>query len=142
MDSFLAPSRLRPPPCSLTRLLELNVIDYVLISHNHFDHLDIQVVKSLSNSVTWLIPKGLHNFFVKQNQIDENKVIEMDWWEETKIDSPMGDIDIACTPAQHWSGRTPLDTNKSLWCGFVVKHPESGKSFFHAGDTGYSSGTS
>jgi N-acyl-phosphatidylethanolamine-hydrolysing phospholipase D len=140
MDNFLAPSRLRPTPCSLNRLLELNVVDYVLISHNHFDHLDIDVVKALGNSVSWLIPKGLHAFFVKQNGIHEDKVIVMDWWEETVIKSPAGDIDIACTPTQHWSGRTPLDTNKSLWCGFVVKHADSGKSFFHAGDTGYSSG--
>ena len=140
VESILAPTRLRPTPCSLTRLIELNVIDYVLISHNHYDHLDIEVLKALNNKVTWIIPKGLKKFFMKDKNggISEEKLVEMDWWAENKVQSPMGDIEIACTPTQHWSGRTPLDTNKSLWCGFVVKHPSSGRSFFHAGDTGYS----
>lgn len=139
VESVLAPTRLRPTPCSLERLISLNVVDYVLISHNHYDHLDVEVVKQMGNSVTWVIPKGLRHFFVRKNGIKEDKIIEMDWWQEMKLSSPVGEVNIACTPAQHWSGRTPIDTNKSLWCGFVVKHLDSGKSFFHAGDTGYSS---
>ncbi|KAK9898232.1 Metallo-hydrolase/oxidoreductase [Cystobasidium minutum MCA 4210] len=140
VESILAPTRLRPTPCSLERLIQLNVVDYVLISHNHYDHLDIDVLKALSNKVKWIIPKGLKKFFTssKNGGINEENVIEMHWWQESKVTSPMGDIEVACTPAQHWSGRTPLDTNKSLWCGFVVKHTSTGKSFFHAGDTGYS----
>lgn len=141
LDSFLAPKRLRPPPCSLEELLALDVVDYVLISHDHYDHLDIDVVRRLGNKVTWIIPKGLRRFFGKEGILSIN-LVELDWWQEHTLQARgRGDtVSVACTPAQHWSGRTPLDTNKSLWCGYVVKHGRSGRSFFHAGDTGYSTG--
>lgn len=67
----------------------------------------------------------------------EEKIVEMAWWEEREL---LG-LRIAATPAQHWSGRNPWDSNRSLWCGFVVKSLQNERmSFFHAGDTGYSEG--
>lgn len=57
--------------------------------------------------------------------------VELDWWEEFEYKG----VKLISTPCQHWSGRYILDTNKTLWCSFVVKGPET--SFFHCGDTGY-----
>ena len=141
MDTILAPSRLRPPACSLQELLILDIVDIVLISHNHFDHLDVEVVRTLQDRVTWVVPLALKGFFLKAG-VSENKVIEMDWWEERRIMVASGSITVACTPAQHWSGRTPWAANQTLWCGFIVKGTRTEKSFYHCGDTGYSQGKS
>lgn len=186
--SALAPTRLRPPPCSLSTLISLQIIDVVLISHNHYDHLDEDVVNRLANLVMWVVPKGTKGWFVERGVL-EDKIREMEWWQECTLEfgrlmsvhegkTGVGKerrrgLKIACTPAQHWSGRTPLDTNLSLWCGFVVeglplsrdyentengeekssgatstspgdesgrRAGKRGKTFFHAGDTGYSKG--
>ncbi|ORX72607.1 Metallo-hydrolase/oxidoreductase [Linderina pennispora] len=99
--SWLGPERLRPVPCQLK---DLPHPDIVLVSHNHFDHLDIDVVKSLGNSVTWYVPLGLRDWFARQGIY---KVKELDWWHESDI--------------THWSGRNGFDSNCSLWSSFLVK---------------------
>jgi len=156
LETFLAPSRLRPPACPLQELLSMNIVDLCFVSHNHFDHLDVEVVRALKNTVRWVVPLGLKGFFLDQGVL-EGQIDELDWWEERDIvvdrRTASGDktsseragsstgktaIRAVCTPAQHWSGRTPLDTNQSLWSGFIVKFEESDKTFFHCGDTGYS----
>jgi N-acyl-phosphatidylethanolamine-hydrolysing phospholipase D len=142
IDSIFASPRLRDTPCSLSELLQQDIVDVVLLSHDHFDHLDENVVKSLGNKALWIIPLGLASWFKKRGV---TSVQEMDWWGNTRLASllSMGaanDLEIHCTPAQHWSGRTPWGANQSLWCGFVVKSRSSRKSFYHCGDTGYSPG--
>lgn len=163
IETFLAPSRLRPPACPLQDLLAMDIVHVCFISHNHFDHLDIEVVRALRNTVRWVVPLGLRQFFL-DNGVREDRIEELDWWEEREVtvgppssavssmtaaasekeapDTPQSprSLTVFCTPAQHWSGRTPLDTNQSLWSGFIVKFPKSGKTFFHCGDTGYSEG--
>ncbi|KAJ1666054.1 hypothetical protein IW140_005848 [Coemansia sp. RSA 1813] len=128
--SWLGPERLRPAPC---RLEDLPQPDIVLVSHNHFDHLDVDVVKALGNSVTWYVPLGLRQWFARQGIY---RVKEMDWWQESEYAAPNGrKYQIVSTPTQHWSGRTGLDSNASLWSSFLVKGSRS--SVFHCGDTGY-----
>ncbi|KAJ1725924.1 hypothetical protein LPJ61_005544, partial [Coemansia biformis] len=127
--SWLGPERLRPVPCQLD---ELPRPDIVLVSHNHFDHLDAQVVSDLGNSVTWYVPLGLRDWFARRGIY---KVRELDWWQgvDHTVDGRV--FRITATPTQHWSGRNGLDSNCSLWAGFLVQG--SSASVFHCGDTGY-----
>ncbi|KNC95864.1 uncharacterized protein SPPG_08728 [Spizellomyces punctatus DAOM BR117] len=126
VGNWLGPRRLRPVPCNLS---DLPKIDIVLVSHDHYDHLDRAVVKELGNSVTWYVPLGLRDWFGSHGVTN---VVELDWWEERLHENTLR---IIGTPIQHWSGRHFFDVNRTLWCSFVVKGPTS--SFFHCGDTGY-----
>ncbi|RKO87544.1 beta-lactamase superfamily domain-containing protein, partial [Blyttiomyces helicus] len=128
IGEWFGPKRLRPAPCQLA---DLPKIDIVLVSHNHYDHLDRAIVKELGNSVKWYIPLGLREWFKK---FGVTNVVELDWWQEAMHE---GKLKIIGTPIQHWSGRHFFDVNSTLWCSFVVKGPNS--SFFHCGDTGYCS---
>ncbi|RUS22194.1 beta-lactamase superfamily domain-containing protein [Endogone sp. FLAS-F59071] len=129
-NSWFGPKRVRPLPCELG---DLKHIDFVLVSHNHRDHLDEQVVHQLNNKVTWYIPMGLRDWFVRRGVYN---VIELDWWQEIHH-KERPDIVIAAVPCMHSSGRAaPYDSNRSLWCGFVVKSQQH--SFFHCGTGGYS----
>ncbi|KAJ3035214.1 hypothetical protein HK097_004264, partial [Rhizophlyctis rosea] len=125
---YIGPRRLRPAPCKLS---ELPKIDIVLVSHNHYDHLDHKAVKELGNSVTWYIPLGMRDWFARYGV---TKVVELDWWQEHQHDDR---LQIISTPIQHWSGRHFFDVNQTLWSSFVVRGPHN--SFFHCGDTGYCS---
>ncbi|KAJ2007938.1 hypothetical protein GGI04_001326 [Coemansia thaxteri] len=127
--SWLGPERLRPAPCQLT---DLPHPDIVLVSHNHFDHLDVDVVRALGNTVTWYVPLGLRSWFAR---FGVHAVVEMDWWQETEHTVGGKSFMIAATPTQHWSGRNGFDSNCSLWCSFLVKGATL--SVFHCGDTGY-----
>lgn len=100
----------------------------VLLSHNHYDHLEERTVKRLGNGPTWFVPLGNAAWFA-QRKVDN--VVEMDWWHETEI----GPLSVVAVPAQHFSSRTPFDHNLTLWCGFVLRTP-LGQIYF-AGDSGY-----
>lgn len=131
INDYLGPKRLRPIPCQLEDFIE--DVDIVVVSHDHFDHLDEAAVHKLGNSVVWYIPLGLKNWFLKRGV---NNVIELDWWQEV-VHEERPDIMIACVPAMHWSGsRTPFEKNNTLWCSYVIKS-DNNKIFF-CGDTGYS----
>lgn len=89
---WVGPKRLRPTPC---RLEDLKRVDIVLVSHNHFDHLDAAVVDKLRNSVTWYVPVGMRQWFARKGV---HRVVELDWWQETSVrEAPH--IKVACTPA-------------------------------------------
>ncbi|HXQ28459.1 MAG TPA: MBL fold metallo-hydrolase [Gemmatimonadales bacterium] len=110
---------------------ELPPIDLVLISHNHYDHLDSRTVRRLAQThprARWVVPLGLSTF-VRQRGVAD--VRELDWW-ETATEGP---LEIGCTPAQHFSARTMADRNRSLWCGFTVR--AAGRRLYFAGDTAY-----
>jgi len=126
--SFLGPLRYRKPPCQLS---ELPRIDVVLVSHNHYDHLDLLTVRHFRNQVLWIVPDGHRSWFAAEN-ID--RVIEMKWWDTYPLKPG---VDVACLPAQHWSKRTAFDDMVSLWSGWGILGQ---KKLFFAGDTGYCEG--
>lgn len=127
---FAGPKRMVPLSISAA---ELPVVDLVLISHNHYDHLDKASVKTLNEraqgKATFVVPLGLKQWFEEEGITN---VRELDWWDSFEHKG----VTIHFTPAQHWSKRTLTDTNRSLWGGFVVE--DRGWKFFYTGDTGYS----
>lgn len=126
---WLGPQRIQPPPIAMH---ELPRIDVVLISHNHYDHLDHGTVTTLAKQAggppLFLVPLGLGAWFKREGITN---VVEMDWWDRRTI----GALAIHFVPAHHWSARTRADRNESLWGGFVI---ESAKHrVIYTGDTGY-----
>ena len=106
-------------------------IDLVLLSHNHYDHLDDRTIRRLVErwpESRWLTPLGLARFVHARGA---RHVQELDWWQETHVGSSM----VACTPAQHFSARGLADRNATLWCGWSLALGE--RRVFFAGDTGY-----
>ncbi|MBI4764677.1 MAG: MBL fold metallo-hydrolase [Deltaproteobacteria bacterium] len=126
--SLAGPKRRQPPGI---RFEELPRIDIVLVSHNHYDHLDLPTLESLASKGTprALVPLG-NLALVRESGIP--LVEEMDWWQSIPL-SPQ--VRVTLVPAQHFSSRTPWDRNKALWGGYVLSGP-SGNVYF-AGDTGY-----
>jgi N-acyl-phosphatidylethanolamine-hydrolysing phospholipase D len=128
--SFAGPKRVVPP---VPALADLPHIDVVVISHNHYDHLDQDSVRRLAEqpggSPRFFVPLGLKDWFARRGIED---VVELDWWDQLNFKG----IELHFVPVQHWSKRTLADENQTLWGGWVVRHPEL--SFFFAGDTGYS----
>ncbi|KAK3768930.1 hypothetical protein RRG08_060366 [Elysia crispata] len=130
----MGPKRYRKPPCSIA---ELPTVDCVLISHNHYDHLDYNSVLALNkrfgDNLCWYVPMGVKKWMT---DCGVQNVVECTWWQEhSHTRSTDGDFKFVCTPAQHWSKRTLTDDNKTLWCSWCVKGPNH--SFFFTGDTGY-----
>jgi N-acyl-phosphatidylethanolamine-hydrolysing phospholipase D len=124
--SFGGIRRLVPPGLKLE---DLPPIHAVMISHNHYDHLDKHTLERLGNKPTYFVPLGLAQW-LKKEKIEN--VVELDWWQT----SSSAGLKLKSVPVQHFSGRTPFDRNKTLWSGWIVEG-KAGKIFF-AGDTGYS----
>jgi L-ascorbate metabolism protein UlaG (beta-lactamase superfamily) len=123
----------RPPALSIDQLPPIHL---VLISHNHYDHLDqasIEKLLALGHTPQFIVPLGVKSWFAG---LGIDKVQELDWWDHVEL----GNLDIHFTPAQHWSKRTPFDTNTSLWGGFFlnIAVDRNKTTFFYTGDTGYS----
>lgn len=123
---YTGPWRYAPLPFEIE---ELPRIDIVVISHSHYDHLDLGSVRKLGNGPRWFVGLGLKKWFKDEGITN---VVEMDWWEEQPSGIP--GVKIACTPCKHWSARTPLDAMKSLWASWCVLC-DDGTRFFFAGDT-------
>jgi len=126
--SWAGPKRHRKPGI---RFEDLPAIDLVLVSHNHYDHLDLPTLSRLSERGTPKAIAPLGNLVLVRGA-GISSVDELDWWQSVRI-SP--DVTITLVPAQHFSSRTLWDRNRTLWGGFVVSGP-AGNVFF-AGDTGY-----
>jgi L-ascorbate metabolism protein UlaG (beta-lactamase superfamily) len=125
----IGPERLIPPAIPLN---ELPKIDFVTVSHNHYDHLDINSLKKISElspNAVFLVPAGDLKL-LKKRKIDN--VYQFNWWEAYKSEG----LTFTFTPVQHWSKRGLFDRNKSLWGGWYMNFNEFG--MYHAGDTGYS----
>lgn len=133
---WAGPKRFHAPPIALDDLPPLRG---VLLSHDHYDHLDrVTVRKIAAKADVFLTPLGVGDRLVKWG-VPANKVREFDWWQETTI----GGLRFVATPAQHFSGRTPWDRNRTLWCSWVMideptAHDAKGLRLFFSGDTGYS----
>ena len=125
---FFIPKRLTLPALSYEKLPKIN---FIVISHNHYDHLDHRTVDMFGNSVKWYVPLGLKSWFEKRG-INSNKVVELDWWQSHEFAK---DVNITFTPSVHWSKRAPWNTNKSLWGSWSIKIKDFNCWF--AGDTGY-----
>lgn len=125
---WFGPKRRRAPGLAFE---DLPAIDVVLITHNHYDHLDFRTLKALQKrfSPKIIVPVGDKAWLT---QLGINNIEEMDWWQSLALGEG---AQVHFVPAQHFSGRGLFDRDKSFWGGYVLEHPNL--SLFHAGDTGY-----
>ena len=127
--NFAGPKRLIKP---VIKIKDLPEVDVITISHNHYDHLDVNSLRKIQKkfpNVKILVPQGDLKLLKNYNL---NNGFEFLWWEEIIFDNTK----FIFTPAQHWSARGLRDRNKSLWGSWFIKNED--KNIFHAGDTGYS----
>ncbi|MDQ2734206.1 MAG: MBL fold metallo-hydrolase [Pseudomonadota bacterium] len=128
--SFVGPKRHVAPGLALDALPR---IDAVLVSHNHYDHLDAPSVEALARQVggppLFIVPLGLKAWLADRGIVH---AVELDWWQATRV----GTLEVVCTPSQHWSSRSLGDRMKTLWGGFAIFAPDFHA--FYAGDTAYS----
>jgi N-acyl-phosphatidylethanolamine-hydrolysing phospholipase D len=159
-----------PPSHSIDQLVAHTApqhqIDICVISHDHYDHCDMDTIIELGDTVQlWVVPLGLAKWMSETCDIDLSKIIELEWWQQTQIQKiPDGSVQVAeddnnddstkntqvlsdggvpkdrllitACPAQHWAGRSMSDRNSRLWCSFAMECHGNAK-FFFAGDTGY-----
>ncbi|GMH60410.1 hypothetical protein TrST_g5655 [Triparma strigata] len=130
---YVGPKRYTKVGCTIEQLIGAGVVfDVCVISHDHYDHLDVASIKALKAIVTqWYVPAGTKSVLTGVG-VEDKAVKEMVWWEE--VEDPSG-LSVVCCPAQHWCCRVPWDRNKRLWATWVVKFGDS--RFFFGGDTGY-----
>jgi N-acyl-phosphatidylethanolamine-hydrolysing phospholipase D len=125
---WMGPRRVVPPGIPFD---QLPPIDVVLQSHDHYDHLDDLTVCRLearNPGAQWMVPLGVGSFLRRRGV---HEIAEFDWWQEAR----RGPLAIGCTPAQHFSGRTPWGRDQALWCGWSVATAD--RRLYFAGDTGY-----
>jgi N-acyl-phosphatidylethanolamine-hydrolysing phospholipase D len=128
---WFGPNRFVKPGLSIEKLPK---IDFVLISHNHYDHLDLPTLRRLAErnpETKFFVPLG-NAELLRKNGIEQ--VQELDWGETASV----GRATIHCLSAQHWSKRSLRDTNKALWSSWAVTGPE--RRFYFSGDSGYYKG--
>ena len=130
---FLGPRRAQPPGIALA---DLPLIDVVLISHNHYDHLDKTSViaiaersRAAGKPTLFLVPLGIKTWFA---DLGITNVVEMDWWDSRTYKG----VEFNFTPVQHWSSRGIGDRSETLWGGYAVFAPDF--QWYFSGDTGYS----
>ncbi len=125
--NFAGPKRVHPPAL---RLEDLPKIDFVIISHNHYDHLDFSTVQQIGNNTQWVIPLG-HLQWFDDVGVSREHIQEFDWWDSLTKDQ----VQITATPSQHWSGRGLWDRFESLWASWVIQIDDI--HIWFGGDTGY-----
>ena len=129
--SFMGPKRFHPLPISLG---EIPFIDIVIISHNHYDHLDEATIKSLKDRIGHIYTTlGIKSQLVDWG-VDASKITELDWWESAEDKT----ISITAAPAQHFSGRGLFNRNRSLWASWVIR--SSAANLYFGADSGYFEG--
>lgn len=143
---YIGPRRYRPPPCTISQLLSHIKIDMVLISHNHYDHLDYATVHQLAHAnddTKFIVPLGLAEWFesnvFSNNITNHHRLVELDWHESVQLECNRHDsappVTITGLPARHWSNRTG-DVDASLWCGYSIRNGDA-TNFYFAGDTAW-----
>jgi len=121
--------RFQPPVLDIT---DLPRVDYIVISHDHYDHLDMDTIKYFANKdVIFILPLGVGSH-LRYWGVPTSRMVELDWWGEIEIEG----LSFIATPAQHFSGRLGLiSTNETLWASWVIKSPTD--SIYYSGDSGY-----
>ncbi|HEX5725465.1 MAG TPA: MBL fold metallo-hydrolase [Longimicrobiaceae bacterium] len=134
---WLGPARFAPPGIAWD---DLPPVDAVLVSHDHYDHLDDGTVRRLQarfgEEVRWIAPLGYRAWFAKRGV---RRLAELDWWDETEIEAPGGSLRVTCAPAQHWTRRGPRETNRRLWGSYALAAADGARLYF-GGDSGYFAG--
>ncbi|MDD2466556.1 MAG: MBL fold metallo-hydrolase [Desulfobulbus sp.] len=130
--SWIGPSRVHPPGI---RFEDLPPIDLVLISHNHYDHLDLATIKRLWQRDRPCILTPLGNDTLIHAQVPEAQVQSGDWGEQVMVNPQ---LTVHFEPMHHWSAQTPFDRNRALWAAFVLDTP--GGRIYFVGDSGYGGG--
>lgn len=112
---------------------ELSSIDFVIISHDHYDHLDCELIKKIKNKANYfLVPLGVGNH-LRSWGVPNNKILELDWWEEKTLNK----MNFVFAPAKHMSGRSLTDQKATLWGSWIIKGLK--KKIYFSGDSGYGS---
>lgn len=125
--TWLGPARWYTPPVALA---DLPPIDVVVISHDHYDHLDYPTIVAMKDwDTTFVVPLGVGAHLAYWG-VPEQRITELDWWDHTRVDG----LELVCTPARHASGRTLLDQDATLWAGYAFVGPAH--RVFFSGDTG------
>lgn len=128
---FAGPKRFTPPGVAFDALPP---VDLVVLSHDHYDHLDAPTVRRLaagSPAARWLAPLGVEARLVALG-VSAAAVVERDWWESAEV----GPLTATCVPAQHFSGRGVGDRNRTLWCGWVLRAREAARGGASPGASG------
>lgn len=124
---FMVP-RFQAPAATLDALPR---VDVILITHDHYDHLDMKTIRHFSDTATLFItPLGVGSH-LKGWGIDAARITELDWWQTADAHG----VQFTATPAQHFSGRSGFRDNQSLWAGWAIKG--GGRNLFYSGDSGY-----
>jgi L-ascorbate metabolism protein UlaG (beta-lactamase superfamily) len=125
----IGPKRFHPPPIALAALPR---IDAVVISHDHYDHLDMATVRTLAaRGTVFFVPLGI-GAHLERWAVPAAQIRELEWWQEASI----GGVRFVCTPTRHYSGRGLTDYRATLWSSWSVLGPQH--RFFYSGDTGFS----
>ncbi|MEV4945273.1 MBL fold metallo-hydrolase [Streptomyces sp. NPDC053755] len=126
--AFAGPKRLHPVPLPLAGL---GPVDVVVISHDHYDHLDLPTIKALATTDTlFVVPLGV-GAHLERWGVPASRLRELDWNESTEV----GELRLTATPARHFCGRGLRNQQHTLWASWVVTGPEH--RIYHSGDTGY-----
>lgn len=130
--TFIGPKRFRAPGIKIEELPQIN---FVVVSHNHYDHMDLQALEDLHNKFKpiFIMPLGNARYL---RDIKGIQTIELDWWQSTTVKNNGQSAKITLVPAQHWSSRSLTDKRKALWGGYVIEADQT--KIFFAGDSGYS----
>jgi N-acyl-phosphatidylethanolamine-hydrolysing phospholipase D len=131
-ERALLPKRVTPPAMQMEDLARLQGKLHVIISHNHYDHLDKETLENLPENTSIYVPKGLGEYV---SSFTTGTVREMNWWEELKTSN---NTDLTCLPAQHWSRRIFQGYNTTLWASYMISTPKT--TVYFGGDSGYFKG--
>ncbi|HSW07473.1 MBL fold metallo-hydrolase [Aquabacterium sp.] len=128
---WAGPKRFHPTPLALQ---DLPAIDGLILSHDHYDHLDTATIETLRERVQrYFVPLGVAAR-LREMGVPADRIEEFDWWQQARH----GEIELTATPAQHFSGRTLWDRNRTLWASWVIR--SGGERIFYSGDSGYFGG--